>query len=232
MFKNFDYIANLKYGISEKSDGAMELANADLSGADRRRIFFEKQGIAAADVINAGLAHSFKVAKVNNNDRGKIIAGTDALVTANHDLLLTITVADCFPVYFYNPKIHTVALAHSGWRGTAQNIVGEVIKALSGTAADLFVGIGPGIQACHFEIKDDVLEKFLKYPEAVIYRNNKIFVDLPKIISSQLTAAGVLSKNIENCVECTFCQKEKYFSFRRDKPKSLEAILAYIMLLK
>jgi copper oxidase (laccase) domain-containing protein len=88
------------------------------------------------------------------------------------------------------------------------------------------------------------LEKFAEYPEAVHYRNNKIYVDLPAIIERQLLEAGLQNQNIEIPGECTFCLKEKYFSFRRDpfgkaqgrpersrggdKPKNVEAMVAYI----
>ena len=35
-------------------------------------------------------------------------------------------------------------------------------------------------------------------------------------------------ENIKMSYECTFCEKEKYFSYRRDKPEEIEAMLAYI----
>jgi YfiH family protein len=140
-------------------------------------------------------------------------------------------VADCFPVYFFDPVSNTVGLAHSGWRGTVGNIAGEMVKAIAAKSADVIAGIGPGIQVCHFEIKDDILSEFVKYPEAIINSEGKFFVDLPKIISRQLIEAGLKSQNIESSGECTFCLKEKYFSFRRDKPKNVEAMVAYIGLL-
>jgi YfiH family protein len=217
-FKNF---SGLKYGISEKSDG-------DLALAYDRRIFFERQGIDEKNIVRLGQIHSATVVKVDYAHRGKIIPNADALVTSDRNLFLTVTVADCFPVYFYNPVLNSIGLAHSGWRGTVANIVGEAVKAIAGDPADLIAGIGPGIQACHFEIKEDVLEKFAKYPGAIIHRDGKIFINLPNIITQQLTDAGVKTANIENSGECTFCQKEKYFSFRRDRPKSVQAMIAYI----
>jgi polyphenol oxidase len=219
-FKNF---SGLKYGISEKSDG-------DLALADNRQIFFERQGIDEKNIVRLGQIHSAGVVKVDNSHCGKIIPNADGLVTSDRNLFLTITVADCFPVYFFNPVLNSVGLAHSGWRGTVSNIVRAAVKIIGGNPADIFVGIGPGIQACHFEIKEDVLGKFAKYPEAIIYCNGKIFINLPKIIIQQLTDAGLKTANIENCGECTFCQKEKYFSFRRDRPKNVQAMVAYIAL--
>jgi polyphenol oxidase len=228
MLKIFDGFKNLKYGISKKSDGAMELATANLMRADNRQNFFQRQGIDALKIISPRQIHSAKVEKVGAIQRGKIIPDADGLVTDIPDLFLTVTVADCFPIYFYNKISHSTGLAHSGWRGTVGNLADRTAKVMPGNPADLLAGIGPGIGPCHFEVKDDVLKKFSEYPEAIIKRSGKIFIDLPIIIKEQLINAGLKQQNIENCGECTYCLKEKYFSFRRDKPKNVEAMIAYI----
>jgi len=230
-FKIFDQVADLSYGISEKSDGAMELAKAGLAEAKHRSDFFTRQGIDPAKTISLRQPHSAIVKKVGADDLGKVAANVDGLVADAAGLILTVTVADCFPIYFFNQVSRAVGLVHSGWRGTAANIAGEAVKVMPGNPTDVIAGIGPGIQGCHFEIKEDILEKFFQYPEAINHHGNKIFIDLPKIISRQLISAGLKHQNIENCGECTYCLKEKYFSFRRDKPKSVEAMLAYIGLL-
>ena len=228
MFKNFNNIDGLRYGLSQKSDGPMELARNGLANAPHRRKFFMRQGIGPAKTVSPDQPHSARVKKVGADDTGKVIPLVDGLFTDAPKVFLTATVADCFPIYFYNPVSKSVGLVHSGWRGTVGNIVGEMLKAMAGNPADIFVGIGPGIGSCHFEIKDDVVENFNGYPEAIIHRAGKIFVDLPKIIRKQLIESGVNNQNIETCGECAFCENKKYFSFRRDKPKSVEAMIGYI----
>jgi YfiH family protein len=230
-FKKFKKISKLKYGVSVKSDGAMELAGGDLAFADNRRKFFLKRGINLKETVTPKLTHSASVLRVDDKNRGEIISATDGLVTSALGLFLTVTVADCFPVYFYQQGSKTIGLVHSGWRGTVKNIAGQAVKAIAGDPKSIIVGIGPGIQCCHFEIKNDILEKFSEYPEAIRKQDSKIFVDLPKIISKQLIASGLNIKNIESCGACTFCENEKYFSFRRDKPKNIEAMIAYIGLI-
>ena len=227
-FKIFQNQAGLKYGISEKTDEPMELANSDLAKAQNRAAFFKKQGIDNAKIFSPKLAHSFRVVKLDGADQNQVVENCDGLVTDQSDIFLTVTVADCFPVYLFNPATNTIGLIHSGWRGTVLNIAGSAVKAVGGNADDAFAGIGPGIQSCHFEIQDDVVGKFAAYPEFIIYRGNKIFVNLPEIIKNQLIGAGVKPQNIENLGECTFCQSDKYFSFRRDKPAKVQAIIAYI----
>src|SRR3989441_11570381 len=47
-----------------------------------------------------------------------ILDGVDGHATRASGVLLTITVADCIPVYLVVPHKQVVALLHAGWRGT------------------------------------------------------------------------------------------------------------------
>lgn len=49
--------------------------------------------------------------------------GADGHVTTAAGVLLTVTVADCVPVYLAAPAGRGVALLHAGWRGTAGGIL-------------------------------------------------------------------------------------------------------------
>ena len=71
------------------------------------------------------------------------------------------------------------------------------------------------------------MDKFNLYPEFIIRKNNKIFVDLKNIIKKQLDKFKIIPENIEDNKECTF-ENNKYFSFRRDKPKIVETMIAVI----
>ena len=54
--------------------------------------------------------------------------GTDGLITDNPDITLFLKVADCVPVYLYEPKSKLIGLVHSGWRGTAEGIIPNTIN--------------------------------------------------------------------------------------------------------
>lgn len=71
---------------------------------------------------------------------------------------------------------------------------------------------------------------FSAHKSAILDRDGKIFIDLSLIVKRQLEAAGVIAKNITISEECTYCLPEKYYSFRRDKPERVEAVLAYAMI--
>jgi len=105
------------------------------------------------------------------------------------------------------------------------------IQEVGGSIENLYVGLGPGIGACHFEIREDVLDKFKKYDKFIVENKNKIFVDLKGIIRNQLLDLNIKNNNIEDDKVCTF-DSDKYFSYRRDRPREVEAMIAIIGLVR
>lgn len=195
-----------------------------------RKAFWEKQGLSGKQVAVADAVHGTRVAVVDRQSP-YLILQTDALVSRSSDIVLALTGADCFPVYFEEKIAGIVGLAHCGWRGIVGGIIAETVTTIEqagGKKENIVLTIGPGICAKHFAIKEDVLPSFLEYPECVSYEEG-IHVDLSGIIEKQAQASGVASEHIKNSDECTYCLPEKYFSFRRDKPAVLENQIAYIV---
>lgn len=219
-------------GFSEKKDGSMyspPTKPVPENIANRKR-FFESKELDGRQIALAGAVHGTHVAIVTPASP-HVIPQTDALVTKGSDIVLALTGADCFPVYFEEKKAGLIGLAHSGWRGIVAGIIGETVETLEklgGHKDDVVLTIGPGICARHFEIKEDVLASFAAYPEHII-RENGLRVDLAGIIRTQAEAYGVTAEHISASGECTYCLKDKYFSYRRDKPVVLENQLAYIV---
>ena len=129
-------------------------------------------------------------------------------------------------------RARVVGLAHAGWRGVSGNIVGKMVAKIKLEFAynpeDLMATIGPGIRQCHFEVKEDVLNKFSNFPEQIATRNGRTYIDLAAIIKLQLISAGIPHENITDAGECTYCLPDKYFSYRRAKITPGEPMLAYI----
>ncbi|MDR3559617.1 MAG: peptidoglycan editing factor PgeF [Candidatus Pacebacteria bacterium] len=215
--------------MSEKKDGSMKLFdNSDLN-AENRKQFFESVGIKNENVVAAEVVHGNGIAIINNTAE-KIISGADGLVSQNRNIFLSITVADCVPVYICEEKNEIIAIAHCGWRSIVKNIIPkllEKIRALGGQAENLKITLGPALGPCHFEIQKDILAEFKNYPESVVRKDGKIFVDMKKIIWRQLEEAGAKPENIKDESVCVF-ESERYFSFRRDKPEKVEAMVAII----
>jgi YfiH family protein len=222
-------------GMSEKKDGSMKLdANSELIQANRAS-FFASKGLNINDVVSAGLKHSNNVRIVSLGDKGKIIESTDGLITSEPGLVLSATFADCVPIFYHDPVRSIVGLAHAGWRGVVSGIstvmADKMVKECGSSVGDVKVCVGPHIKKCHFEIGLDIIEQFEKYSEFIARHDNKIYVDLASILIKQLTDFGLTSKNIEINQECTFENSSKYFSYRRDKPEQVEAMVAYISLI-
>lgn len=97
-----------------------------------------------------------------DSGRGWIqVEGIDGWTTSARGILLTITIADCIPVYLIAPG-RGVALLHAGWRGTAGGILGRGVELLcSGTAsspAEVIMHCGVGICGSCYEVGSEVVE--------------------------------------------------------------------------
>jgi hypothetical protein len=87
------------------------------------------------------------------------------------------------------------------------------MKAEFGTApADVHAAIGPGIGVCCYEVGEDVARQF-----GIEHRTH---LNLAFENRKQLEAAGVAPQNIEALGVCTFCDAERFFSYRREKEKA------------
>ncbi len=142
----------------------------------------------------------------------------DALFTTERDIALGVTFADCQGTILYDPVHEAVALVHVGWRGSAQNLYAQVIKTMSrelGTQAhNLIVCISPSLGPDHAEFKNyrqELPQSFWPFQVKPHY------FDFWAISKMQLTACGVLERNIEIIEECTVCCSEDYYSYRRAK---------------
>ncbi len=218
-------------GITQKSDGNMRIA-VDVGSANRHN-YFTNLSLSTDSLSLANLVHGNTVTVVREEDRGKVQETCDALVTNVPNTILGVTAADCLPVYFWNKQKTIIGIAHAGWRGIRSTIVQEVVKALVAEYAcdvsEICVEIGPHIMDCHFEIKDDLAEMFSEYSDDIRRADGKIYLNLQNIAMKQLLATGVQHENVQLSTVCTHCN-DIYFSYRRDKPEIIEAVLAYIVL--
>jgi len=245
MFQYFKKYPDLLVSFSRSSDGSMKLTNnPNLAEkiSQNRNAYFLKNNINPEKVVSAGIVHGNKIAVAHKKDGRKIISGADGLLTQEKNLFLSITSADCLPIFLFDPKKKVVGIVHAGWRSLFENIISSATKKIrdnfQSNPQDILVGIGPAICQNHYEVGPEVAEKFKKYPEAIRKENEKIYLDLKKIAELQFAEAGIQKKNqpktdrpradIEISPECTFELPEKYFSARRDSPAEIEAMIAII----
>lgn len=149
------------------------------------------------------------------------VAG-DGLVTNEPGVVVGIRTADCVPVLLADPTTHAVAAVHAGWRGSAQNIVSAAVQELvtryGSRAQDLHAAIGPGIGVCCYEVSPEVAQQFASWIPEYAEAFTPTRIDLARVNAVQLSLAGVT--NIWTAGECTFCNADRYFSFRREKEQA------------
>ena len=145
-----------------------------------------------------------------------VLGEADGLITNRAGLHLGIRTADCFPILLADPVKQAVGAVHAGWRGTvAQSVLRAVeqMQARYGTsAADLHAAVGPGIGDCCFEVGPEVAAEF--------GRHGRVKVDLGEALERQLRTAGLPAGQIYLARECTLCQPESYWSYRREREQA------------
>ena len=145
----------------------------------------------------------------------------DGLVTQDPEIILTLKVADCVPVFLHDPSKNIIGLVHSGWRGTVENIVLNAIQLMerNGTEiGDIRCILGPAIGICCYEVDGEVAKKFDDKAK-VKMEERKWRVGLHEQISLQLASVGVQKKNICSSDICTY-ESQGYHSYRRDGENS------------
>jgi polyphenol oxidase len=90
------------------------------------------------------------------------IDGVDGHATHTAGVLLTVTVADCIPVYLVDPVRRAVSLLHSGWRGTAAGILTRGLQLLQqhagSVSTDVLMHCGVGICGHCYEVGAEVMD--------------------------------------------------------------------------
>ena len=146
--------------------------------------------------------------------------GFDALITAEPEIFLAVSVADCTPVLVYDTVSGAVAAIHAGWRGAAGGIVRKTLEQMRDTFGTRGAGcrayVGTCIDECSFEVGPEVAEAFEPAFKRFDTERNKFFVDLKKVCSRQLQDAGLLSEHIEISPYSTVLHNSEYFSHRKE----------------
>jgi YfiH family protein len=112
-------------------------------------------------VVLGNQIHGVEVMQLDSGVGWIQVEGIDGWITAEAGILLTVTIADCVPVYLVVPG-RVVALLHAGWRGTAGGILKRGISRLTDTtgvsASDIVMHCGVGICANCYEVGSEVMD--------------------------------------------------------------------------
>ena len=190
------------------------LCDQDYSSINNRKGFIENLGYNPSNLVVPNQVHSDKIKLV---DEPCFIEHIDGVITKNKSLVLSVLVADCIPLFLFNPKSEYFALVHSGWRGTDKNICLSTINKLKDqgdSSKDLLAIIGPSIGQCCFEVRSEVSSKF-DACYSLKGKKNRMMLNLSEILKDQLIQSGVKRNNIFISKQCTYCEEELFHSYRR-----------------
>ena len=139
-------------------------------------------------------------------------AEEDGQATALTDAATIVFTADCLPIALAADG--AVAMLHGGWRGLAEGIVEEGVRALRevGGSGPVTAALGPSARGCCYEVGEEVHAAF----GGIDARRGGRNIALDVVATAQLTAAGVSA--VHDTGLCTMCSDpELFFSHRRDK---------------
>ncbi|MDL2269345.1 peptidoglycan editing factor PgeF [Desulfosarcina sp. OttesenSCG-928-G17] len=145
-----------------------------------------------------------------------IIGTADALITNVPGIRLVIQTADCQAVLVVDPEKQVVANIHSGWRGSAANIIQHALSRMTAefgcNPRDMVAAIGPSLGPCCAEF----IHYQTELPQALWpFRTGAHHFDFWRISRHQLMKAGVSGDHIHIADICTRCNPHLFFSYRK-----------------
>ena len=218
-------LGGVSCGALSSMNLAIKLDETDENVTRNFEILGSALGFGIEDLVLTRQTHSDIVRVVSRSDcKGcfhRDYPESDALVTNDPGVALTVFTADCTPLLFHDPVTGAVGAAHAGWRGTVSAIgpktVAAMIENFGCKAENIHAAIGPNIGFCHFETDADVPDALLAaFGEEILpfirQSGGKYFVDLKEINALILRRCGV--RHIEISEDCTMCQPERFWSHR------------------
>ena len=219
-----DPFDTLNLGVSVGDDPANVSANleriASEAGVPPDRFVFMKQ------------VHGTRIRAIHERDLARYREErpeVDCLITDRPEIFLCVLTADCVPVLFFDKERRVAAAMHAGWKGTAAGIVDAVLDELTQRfhclPKDLSVALGPHIRSCCYRVGADVAWAFKDFRAErgvlAISQDGKAWnLDLAAAIRVRLKKRGVPPESIELVKHCTSCERDMFFSHRRDSGKT------------
>tara|TARA_R110000868_G_scaffold8205_9_gene42840 strand:+ start:18346 stop:19107 length:762 start_codon:yes stop_codon:yes gene_type:complete len=172
--------------------------------------------------------HSTIAVEINDNYQ---LTEADASYTREPNQVCSVLTADCLPLLITNRDGTEVAAIHAGWRGLADGVIESCLNKLQSPMGELMVWLGPAMGPAVFEVQADVYDLFTQRndnAEQVFTKLNKTkwLMDIYKLAQQRLKTQGI--KAVYGGEHCTFSDKDKFFSYRRDGVTGRMASLIYI----
>ena len=158
------------------------------------------------------------------------VPDADASFTTRKNVVCVTMTADCLPILVCDTAGTTIASIHAGWRSLCDGVIEATIAKMQINSSDLLAWLGPAIGPNAFEVGAEVRAQFIakdaKAELAFKKHGDKYLADIYQIATQRLNNLGV--KQIYGGGECTFTDKDQFFSFRRDGVTGRMATLIWL----
>ena len=242
--------ANVKSAVTTRAGGVSlgswrELNLGDHVGDDPRAVAANRDALRA----ELGLArpplwlrqvHGTDVITFDplGGEDNPVDTAADAACTHTEGVACAIMTADCLPVLFCDRQGTVVAAAHAGWRGLAAGILRNTVAAMARSPGDILAWLGPAIGPHAFEVGGEVEGVFRAEALGAAHRDaiaacftpsgaqDKYLADLYGLARAELRAVGVAA--LYGGGFCTFRERERFYSYRRDGDTGRMASLIWL----
>ena len=215
-----NYQTNLFFTTQENGNLAFHVGDNKKNVIQNHTKLAQKHNYKLTHLIHMKQIHSDTIHIVTQEDNFYSPPTCDALLTNIKGIALMVMVADCTPIILRDEMIGVIGVIHAGRAGAFQNIVSKTLLLMQDKfhshIEDIQVAIGPSIGVCCYEVGQEIYDeaKELKLAYSVKQKGEKFYLDVGKIIDSQLRESGILNTNIQKSNICNCCHKVKYYSYR------------------
>jgi YfiH family protein len=159
-------------------------------------------------------------AEVDAGRRSQHVPDADAVTTCTPGIPCMVMTADCLPVFFCDRAGSRVAVAHAGWRGLCAGVLEATLQHFP-APQEVMAWLGPAIGPQEFEVGEEVRAAFVaKHAEAAAAfvpgrHDGRWLADIYALACLRLGKAGVQA--VSGGGFCTVTERERFFSYRRDR---------------
>jgi YfiH family protein len=218
-------------GVSPAPYHALNLADHvgdDPAHVARNRALLRDRLALPAEPLWLAQVHGGEVADAGNTAPG---CAADAAVARATGQVCAVMTADCLPVLLCTRGGEAVAAAHAGWRGLAAGVIEQAVLALDAHPEAILAWLGPAIGPDSFEVGGEVRDIFVaEDPDAAAdFRARgpgKWLADLFGLARRRLARMGVT--RIYGGGLCTYSDRARFYSFRRDGATGRMASLIWL----
>jgi YfiH family protein len=193
----------------------------DMAGAGRDSL----SGLVPGEPVWLTQVHGVVVSEIDSPNPA---LRADAAVSRASGNVCVVGAADCMPVLLTDEAGSVVAAAHAGWRGLSAGVIEAAVGAMGIPPARILAWLGPAIGPRAYEVGEDVRAAFASFPDAFSAptRPGHWMLDLYAVARTKLRNAGV--RSVYGGDYCTYSDRERFFSYRRDRTKERMAALIWL----